>query len=143
MFLLDTNVISELLRPKPDPAVDAFARQLPIEKVATTSINEAEIRYGLARLPAGRRKRDLATRIDQFFEDVLAAHVVPFDGAGARTYGEIRARCEARGHIIENEDTMIAAIAHVHAAVLVTRNIQHFIPCGIQVINPWTDPPPP
>ncbi len=142
MFLLDTNVISELLRPVPDPSVDAFARGLPIEEVATTSINEAEIRYGLAKLPTGRRKRDLTARIDKFFEDVLAAYIVPFDSACARAYGDIRGLCETHGHIIENEDIMIAAIARVHAAVLVTRNVKHFAPCGLSLINPWVAPPP-
>lgn len=137
MILLDTNVISELVRPAPNPAVIAYLRTLAPDVVFTTAICEAEIRYGLARMPAGHKRDELAARIDALFATGFQEQVVPFDGACAALYGEIRASREAAGKPISLEDAMIAATARAHGAVLATRNVGDFADCGTTIINPW------
>jgi toxin FitB len=109
VILLDTNVISELVRPFPDPAVVSFVRRQAPDEVFTAAICEAEIHYGLARLPPGRRRDDLTARIRDLFAAGFSARVLPFDSACAALYGEIRADREAAGKPITVEDGMIAA----------------------------------
>lgn len=138
MILLDTNVISELVRPVPDTGVEAYVRAAAPEVTFTTAICLAEIRYGLARMPSGRRRDDLASRIDRLFASGFQGQVLPFDAACAAPYGEIRAAREAAGKPVTVEDAMIAAIARTHGATLATRNVTDFANCGINVANPWT-----
>ncbi|HEV2098698.1 MAG TPA: type II toxin-antitoxin system VapC family toxin [Stellaceae bacterium] len=137
MILLDTNVISELIRPAPDAAVREFLRGQSPQELFTCTVCEAEIRYGLARMPAGRRRHDLTARIVAFLTDAFSGRIVPFDSACAAYYGEIRAVREAAGRPITGEDAMIAATARAHGAVLATRNLTDFVETGIAVINPW------
>ncbi len=137
MILLDTNVISELVRPTPDSAVLAYLRTLAPETVFTAAVCEAEIRYGLARMPTGQRRDQLIVRIEALFASGFEDQVVPFDSACAALYGEIRASREAVGKPIEVEDAMIAATARAHGAALVTRNVSDFVDCDTTVINPW------
>lgn len=139
MILLDTNVISELVKPAPDSAVLAFLGHAMPETVFTTAVCEAEIRYGLARLPAGRRRNDLVSRITAFFAEAFSGRTLSFDSASAAIYGELRAAREAAGRPIEVEDAMIASTARAYGAVLVTRNVADFVGCGVEVVNPWTD----
>lgn len=137
MIVLDTNVISELVKPVPDPAVMAFVDTIAPADVFTAAVCEAEIRYGLARLPAGRRRDDLAERINQFLELGFRDQVLRFDRACAVTYGAIRAAREAAGKPIAVEDAMIAATARAYGAqALATRNIRDFEGCGITLIDP-------
>jgi len=137
VILLDTNVISELVRQNPYPAVVAYLRTLAPEVVFTAAICEAEIRYGLARMPTGHKRNQLVTRIDILFASGFQQQIVPFDGTCAALYGEIRASREAAGKPIEVEDAMIAATARAHGAALVTRNVGDFVDCGTTIINPW------
>lgn len=137
MILLDTNVISELVKPVPDSAVITFLRRAVPETVFTTSISEAEIQYGLARLPAGRRRNDLAVRIAAFFAEAFSDRTLVFDSASAAAYGALRAAREASGFSISVEDAMIAAIARAYGAVVITRNVGDFAGCGVEVVNPW------
>ena len=138
MILLDTNVISELVRQAPNPTVVAYLRTLAPDIVFTAAICEAEIRYGLARMPTGHRRDQLVARIDALFATGFQEQVVPFDGACAALYGEIRASREAAGKPIAVEDAMIAATARAHGAVLATRNVGDFADCGTRIVDPWT-----
>lgn len=137
MILLDTNVISELVRPTPDRTVLAYLRTLVPETVFTAAVCEAEIRYGLARMPLGQRRDQLIARIEALFASGFEDQVMPFDSACAALYGQIRASREAVGKPIEVEDAMIAATARAHGASLATRNVSDFVDCDTIVINPW------
>lgn len=141
MILLDTNVISELVRRTPEPAVETFLRRQRPETVFTSAVCEAEIRYGLARLPPGRRRDDLTNRIAVFLATGFPTQILPFDSASAALYGEIRANREAAGRPIAVEDCMIAATARSWGAILATRNIADFEACGVDVVNPWEPKP--
>jgi len=98
----------------------------------------AEIQYGLARMPAGRRRDDLTARVAALLEIAFPNEILPFGGECAVHYGEIRAYREAAGEPITVEDAMIAATAQAHGAVLATRNLADFEDTGIQLVNPWT-----
>lgn len=137
MILLDTNVISELVRTAPEARVEAYLRRHRSEAMFTAAICLAEIRYGLARLPAGRRRDDLAMSVEAFLTGGFEDRILPFNAACAGLYGLIRAEREARGLPIEVEDAMIAATARAHGATLATRNVADFEFCGITVVNPW------
>jgi toxin FitB len=137
VILLDTYVISELVRSSPDPAVVTFLRRQPPETVFTSVVCEAEIRYGLARLPPGRRRDDLTNRIAIFLASGLPSQILPFDSACAALYGEIRANREATGKPIAVEDAMIAATARSRGAIVATRNVADFEVCGVDIVNPW------
>jgi predicted nucleic acid-binding protein len=137
VILLDTNVISELVRPFPHPSVVAFVGSHAQENVFTAAICEAEIHYGLARLPAGRRRDDLTARIKAFLATGFQARILHFDSACAAVYGEIRSDREAAGKPIAVEDCMIAATARANGAIVATRNVADFQGCGIDIVSPW------
>jgi len=136
VIVLDTNVASELMKPSPDPVVRDWVRVRRGNELCTTSITLAEIRYGIERLPAGRR-RDLlkATADDVFatFED----QVLPFDAAAAAHYPVIVTRRDRAGLLIDGFDAQIATICHTHDAALATRNLKDFQNTGIDLIDPW------
>jgi predicted nucleic acid-binding protein len=139
VIVLDTNVISEMVKPAPHPAVVRFLRRLNPTQVYTTAICEAEIRFGLARMEAGKRRIDLTRRIDTFFAVVLQNQVLPFDSESASLYGEIRSERQASGAPMEAEDAMIAATARAAGATLITRNVKDFVACGTPVVDPWNE----
>ena len=136
MILLDTHVVSELTRSQPNPAVLAYLRRQPQATLFTSSVCEAEIRYGLARMPAGRRRNELAGRAMVFFSG-FAARILAFDSAAAGLYGAIRTRREAVGRPISVADAMIAATARIHRLVVATRNEGDFQQLSVTVINPF------
>jgi predicted nucleic acid-binding protein len=140
MIILDTNVASELSKPNPYPNVaEWFARQ-SLRELYLTCVTEAELRYGLERLPVGRKRRDLMDRDERLIDEDLGGRVLPFDRASARAYAEIRVARERGGRPFgENlhRDCMIAAIARVNGASVATRDTRGFENCGIEVINTW------
>ena len=136
-MLLDTNVVSELARNHPDPTVLAFLRRQPQATLFTSSVCEAEIRYGLARMPAGRRRNELASRAMIFFSG-FATRILAFDGVAAGLYGAIRTRREAIGRPISAADAMIVATARAYSLAIATRNRGDFAGCGIRIVDPWT-----
>ncbi len=141
MILLDTNVISELVRAAPDPAVTAYVDGLAPEAVFTAAICVAEIRYGLARMPPGARRDDLAARIATFLASGFPDHILPFDAPCAALYGEIRQTREAAGRPISVEDAMIAATGRAYGVLAIaTRNTKDFLECGVPLIDPWQTP---
>ena len=137
MIVLDTNVISELMRPHPDPGVIAWAAAQPRTLLYTTSINRAEVLYGIGALPEGRRRAALMEAAAAMFDEDLAGRVLSFDVAASSRYAEIVVLRRQAGKPIDGFDALIAATAFVAGAVVATRDVEGFAGCGINVINPW------
>lgn len=137
MILLDTNVLSELLRPKPDDRVLNWLARQPRASLFTTTIVRAEILYGIRLLPEGRRKTGLMAAANGVFEEDLARQVLDFDADAADAYAEIAAARKWIGKPISQFDAMIAAIARSRGATLATRNVKDFEDCGIALFNPF------
>lgn len=136
--ILDTNVTSELNRESPHPAVLAWWRsQIPGE-MFTTAISEAEMRFGLAIMPGGRRRNRQVLRTDYMLRVYFENRILPFDSAAAQAYAEIRSNRRAIGRPIEHPDAQIAAIALSRDMAVATRNSNDFLDSGIDVINPWS-----
>jgi predicted nucleic acid-binding protein len=141
MIILDTNVISEIMRASPDPVVLDWLRARPVVDLATTTITLAEIRYGLARLRFGRRRRDLETKFNSFVSRGLSDRTFDFDAAAAEAYGDLVVARERAGRPLEGFDGLIAAIAKSRGLAVATRDMQDFAACGIPVVSPWQSPP--
>jgi toxin FitB len=137
VIILDTNVISELARTDPEPNVVSWLDSLPAAEVATTAITSAELLYGVARLPKGRRRAALAEAIDALINEDFRDRVQPFDGLAAEQYATVVVGREKKGRPISTADAQIAAICRVHSAGLATRNTGDFTDTGIDLINPW------
>ncbi|MDO9356618.1 MAG: type II toxin-antitoxin system VapC family toxin [Solirubrobacteraceae bacterium] len=136
MIVVDSNVLSELMRPEPSPAVEAWALAQRPELMFTTAITVAEVMYGIARLPEGRRKQQLhgvATEIFMAFSD----RVLSFDESAAQRYAVLVAEREAAGTPGSAFDAQIAAICLDHVAPLATHNVKDFEGCGLTLIDPW------
>ena len=140
MIILDTDVISEFSRLSPDPGVIDWMAALAPSDPYITAITEAELRYGISLMPAGRRRERLLARIEGTLRRHFAGRSLPFDSDAARSYAAIAADRRARGRPISHPDGQIAAIAHSVGAGLATRNVTDFEDCGIEVINPWSNP---
>jgi toxin FitB len=138
MIILDTNVLSELMRANPDENVLAWLDSQSSLDLHTTAITVAELLYGVARLAHGRRKAALRGAIESMLDGELAGRVLPFDGDSARRYAVLVAECEAHGRPISSADAQIAAICHAHDAALATRNGKDFEATGVAVIDPWS-----
>lgn len=139
MIVLDTNVLSELLRPAPSRQVERWLSSQDGETVYFTAVGEAELRHGVAILPAGKRRMSLSRAIEGILEEDFRERVLPFDRAAARAYAAIAAQRRAAGRPISQLDCQIAAIARAHDAAVATRNKDDFGGCGIDVIDPWTE----
>jgi predicted nucleic acid-binding protein len=139
VIVVDTNVVSELMRPAPAPAVENWIRATPAADVYTTAITTAEIGYGIERLPDGRRKEELAATAVEIFSR-FADHILAFDAAAAGLYGVIVSRRERAGAPITGFEAQIAAICQSKGATLATRNVRDFDGTGIKVMSPWVGP---
>ncbi len=139
MIVLDTNIISELMRREPNPAVVAWVAAQPRGSLYTTSITEAELFYGIGCMPEGRRRSGLAAGAEALFAEEFAGRVLPFSGAAARRYAEIVIRRRQAGKPIEGFDALIAATALVAGAAVATRDTGGFEGCGLTLINPWEE----
>ena len=142
MIVVDTNVVSELMRSNPSPAVASWVDSQPASELYTTSITVAEIRYGIERLPEGERRDVLVATAAEVFTS-FAEHVLPFDIRAAARYGRIVADRERAGAPITGFDAQIAAICQSHDATLATRNGKDFDGTSIEVLDPWQAPLPP
>lgn len=137
MIVLDTNVISEIFRPRPEPRVIAWLESLT-DGVAITTITLAELLAGVRRLPDGRRKSELQAVIEgavQPYRDTRA--LLPFDEAAAVEYAEVLAMREDAGLPISMADAQIAAICRVHRAACATRNTKDFAHASVEIVDPW------
>jgi toxin FitB len=138
MIVLDTNVLSETLRPIPDPQVMAWLAAQPRAALFTTAVTEAEILYGLRLLPEGTRKEALSIAIKAIFDEDFASTLLSFDSDAADQYAQIAVTRRNGGRPISQFDAMIAAITRSRGATLATRNVKDFVDCGIPIIDPWT-----
>ena len=137
MIVLDTNIISELLRPAPNKQVEAWLSAQDGENVYFTTVGEAELQYGLALLPAGKRRNALSKAVEEILDEDFQDRILAFDRAAARAYAVIAAARRAAGRPISQFDCQIAAITRANEAVLATRNTADFEGCGIRLIDPW------
>ena len=137
MFILDTNVVSELMRPAPDPAMASWIAERATSNLFLTAVTEAELRFGLAVLPPGRRRDGLATGLERMLRTGFANRILPFDSGAARAYAGIAAARRRGGRPIAQADCQIAAIASACGMAVATRNVRHFENMGIEILNPW------
>lgn len=140
MILLDTNVVSELMRAEPAAMVTDWVALQPAVSLFTTTVTEAEILYGVALLPEGKRRDALAEEARAMFDQDFADRVLPFDGDAAEAFVEIAASRRLAGRPIGQLDAQIAAIARSRGAMLATRNVRDFLDCGLTVVDPWVAP---
>jgi toxin FitB len=137
MTILDTNVISELMRPVPEAMVLRWFNTQAAENLRVGAITMVEILYGIEILPVGKRRSALHAGAEKMFRVVFAGRTLPFDDNAARTFALLVASRRRQGKPISAFDAQIAAIALAHAAILATRNTNHFQGCGLQLVNPW------
>jgi len=137
VIILDTNVISEMTRPHPEPAVISWLDSLPAEETAITAITAAELRYGVNRLPDGRRKNELSEAVHAIIATDFRGRVEPFDVLAADHYARVVTARERGGRPISTSDAQIAAICRVLDATLATRNTSDFTDTGVDLIDPW------
>jgi predicted nucleic acid-binding protein len=137
MIILDTNVLSELMRPDPAPKVVAWVALQPTASLFTTSITQAEILLGLMLLPSGRRRRALEAAAMSMFEQDLGSRILGFGTDAARPYAQIASDRRRAGRPISHFDAQIAAIARVSGAAIATRNVGDFAACGVRLVDPW------
>jgi len=138
MIVLDTNVLSEMLRPSPEPHVVEWLSDQPRASVFTTTITRGEILYGIRVLPAGKRRDGLWDAAVKIFDIDMAGQVLSFDSLAADEFAEIGATRRAAGRPISQFDAQIAGITRSRGAQLATRNVSDFDACGFNVINPWS-----
>jgi toxin FitB len=141
VIVLDTNVVSELMRQAPEPDVVRWTDSFSAAEIFLTAVTVAELMYGVARLPKGRRRRELHTKVEGLLTEDFRDKILPFDALSAINYADIVASRERTGNQIGMADGQIAAICRNWKAGLATRNVGDFIDTGIHAINPW-DPVP-
>lgn len=139
MIVLDTNVVSELMRPSPNLAVESWVTNRPAMTLFFSAVGEAELRFGLAIMPAGRRRDALASEIEAMLREDFADRILPFDSDAARAYAQVAASRRGAGRPVAEADCQIAAITRSRGMALATRNVRDFEDMGIDIIDPWTD----
>lgn len=139
MFILDTNVISELMQERPHPTVLQWIDDRLKRDLYVAAVTQAEVLTGIAILPEGKRRRDLAAAADRAFDGMFADRVLPFDRSTARACAGITAARRRAGRPISQADCQIAAIAAARGGTVATRNARDFEGTGVAVVNPWED----
>ncbi len=137
MILLDTNVLSALMRDPPDAAVVGWLDAQVPEQVWTTAVSAFEVRFGLARMAEGRRRRELEVAFEALLRDDLAGRVASLDRAAAEAAGLLAARREAAGRTVDVRDTLIGGIALARRMAVATRNVRHFDDLETGILDPW------
>lgn len=138
MILLDTNVISEPWKPVPDEAVVAWLDAQAIETLFLSAITIAELRFGIAAMPSGKRQTTLRDRLEGEVLPHFSKRILPFDLATSQFYSELMARAQVSGKAIGPADGYIAAIAAANGLAIATRDTSPFEAAGLKVINPWS-----
>jgi len=137
-FVIDTNVASELMRPQPTATVGAWIAERDAQDMYLTAVSEAELLYGVAIMPTGKRRTALKAAMTRWLDRGFRERILPFDSAAAGAYAEIAAERRRTGRPIGEADCQIAAISRSRGAVLVTRNVRDFEGTGLNVIDPWS-----
>jgi len=137
MIVLDTNVLSELMKPKPTRRVVTWLNSQPASSLFTTSITKAEILFGLMLLPAGRRRTSIEAAVSTMFEEDFAGRVLPFDSEAAFSFARIASGRRQAGQPVSQSDAQIAAIAQSRGASVATRNVADFDGCEVTIVDPW------
>ena len=137
MIVLDTNVLSELMRAAPAQRVVRWVADQSATSLYTTSITQAEVLHGVMLLPAGKRRAAVEAAAEAMFKEVFAGRILGFGSDAAYPYARIAAQRRRAGRPISHFDAQIAAIAHCAGALIATRNIGDFEGCGVRVVNPW------
>ncbi|OIP18012.1 MAG: VapC toxin family PIN domain ribonuclease [Betaproteobacteria bacterium CG2_30_59_46] len=137
MMIVDTNVISEAMRPQPLASVLKWLNTQDGNWLFVTTVTLAEIGYGLRILPEGQRRWQLQSRFEQFIAQAFEERVLDFTASAARAYAEIMGHRKEVGHPMSLPDGQIASIAHAHGFAIATRNIKDFEDCGLELINPF------
>ena len=137
-FLLDSNVVSELIRRVRNPAVVSWAASSALEDFYFSAVAEAELRYGAALLPEGRRRQTLLTDIEGFLREAFGHRVLSFDRHAAREYADIAAARRSAGRPVVPADCQTAAVARSQGMTMVTRNVRDFEDISVEIFNPWT-----
>ncbi len=137
MIILDTTVVSELMKPAPSASVVRWIALQPATSLYTTSITEAEILHGVMLMPVGKRRNGLQAAAEAMFGEDFARRVLPFGSDAARAYAAIAAARHRAGRPISHFDAQIAAIGRATRAAIATRNTTDFETCGVTLINPW------
>lgn len=138
MILLDTNVVSEPLQPVPAPSVIEWIDAQAIETLYLCAITVAELRFGVAVLPAGKRKERLSTRLERDVLPLFPERILPFDLDASRAYADLMAAARGRGTPIGKADGLIAAVAASRGLAVATRDTNPFLAAGLEVIDPWS-----
>ena len=136
MIILDTNVVSEMMRAMPQSAVLGWFATQSAEDVHVTAITMAEVLFGIELLPTGKRRKDIRAGADRTF-GVFAGHILAFDERAAHAFSLISSSRRKQGRPMSEFDAQIAAIARVYGATLATRHITDFEGCGLRLVNPW------
>ena len=139
MLVVDTNVLSELMRPTPNAAIAWWFAERATSSLHLTAITEAELRFGLAIMQPGKRRDGLAEGLERMLRTGFANRVLPFDSAAATAYAEIAAARRSIGRPMPEADCQIAAIVRSRGMAVVTRNVRDFADAGIDIIDPWMD----
>ncbi len=139
MILVDTNVVSEPLRRKPEPRVTEWIDSQPLETLYLSAITVAELRFGVAFLPAGRRRSLLAETLEQRILPLFAGRILPFDLPATGAYAALMAQARRNGIAVSTSDGYIAAIAAASGMMVATRDRLPFEAAGLRVIDPWQD----
>lgn len=136
MIVLDTNVVSEAMRPEPNPVVVGWLNGQAAGTLYLSSVTLAELLFGIGALPAGARKNRLTQVLDRLLA-LFPGRVLPFDQEAARRYADMAATARAAGRPLPTADGYLAATAAAHSFAVATRNIQHFGDTGVELIDPW------
>ena len=136
-IVVDTNVLSELLRASPDPRVMAWVAAQPVDTLFVSAVTQAEMMLGASLLPAGKRRATLEDALRGIFAQDFAGRILPFDADAVPAYVDVMARRRSAGRPISQFDAQIAAIALRRGDSLATRNVDDFRDCGVALINPW------
>lgn len=137
MIVLDTNVVSELMHPRGSSVVRQWVAAQPITNLFTTTMTQAEILYGIALLPSGKRQTELNQTAQLMFAEDFAGRILPFDETAAIAFARIAAERRQLGKPISQADAQIASICYTRQATLATRNVSDFEGCVIAIVNPW------
>jgi predicted nucleic acid-binding protein len=140
MVLLDTNLVSEVIKTAPNARVALWLTSQPRDDLFLCAVTEAELRFGVAMLPIGRRREGLAKLIEDILSQDFAGRILPFDSRAAIEYATVSATRHQARRPISIADAQIAAFARARGAAIATRNLRDFEGCGVDVINPWDEP---